>query len=358
MLLNYVVKDYGWGKKYNDSIISKYLKSNGQREQIYQRYSELWIGSHPSGKSIYKTTGEMIIDDLPYLFKVLTIDKPLSIQSHPDKTNATRLHQLDPKHYPDGNHKPELAIALTDFEAFCGFIDMETYNKWIDKYPFLKEAFSDSNDMKTIFHHYMYVDKHIIDNVIIQLKLVLPLDDILWRLERHFPNDRGLLSRFLLQYYCLPKGMSLFIPPNVPHFYVSGDIIEIMSTSDNVIRGGLTNKYIDTQNLCDTLTYEQGRFHVQYPIKKYFDPQKPEYYIVYQPPVQEFKIIYVELKKNETVSYTMKPSNLLFIESGTCTINDSLYNMGNALFYTNEEHIHLNTNNDNVSIWIVEIPSK
>lgn len=58
---------------------------------------------------------------LPYLLKVLSIAKALSVQAHPDKALAGRLHGSRPDMYKDANHKPELACALTPFEAMCGF---------------------------------------------------------------------------------------------------------------------------------------------------------------------------------------------------------------------------------------------
>ena len=78
-----------------------------------------WLSANPwaLGHDVEKT----FHGDLPFLFKVLSIKKPLSIQAHPTKDHAKELHALLPDKYPDNNHKPEMAIALTKFEAFCGF---------------------------------------------------------------------------------------------------------------------------------------------------------------------------------------------------------------------------------------------
>lgn len=101
-------------------------------------YAELWIGTHPKGPSTLKT-GESLRDaigeDLPFLFKVLSAGKALSIQAHPDKENAQRLHLENPQNYGDPNHKPEMAIALTPFEAMCGFRRMEEISYLIKKHP-------------------------------------------------------------------------------------------------------------------------------------------------------------------------------------------------------------------------------
>jgi mannose-6-phosphate isomerase len=98
------------------------------------------MGTHPSLPSKDFSTGRSLLDlvadnpallgtdisekyskKLPFLFKVLSIAKALSIQAHPNKKLAEQLHAKDPKNYPDDNHKPEMAIAITPFEGLCGF---------------------------------------------------------------------------------------------------------------------------------------------------------------------------------------------------------------------------------------------
>lgn len=70
-------------------------------------------------------------DQLPFLFKVLSINKSLSIQAHPSKDHAKALHRISPQHYHDTNHKPELAIAISHFEGFCGFRPFEEIQKFV-----------------------------------------------------------------------------------------------------------------------------------------------------------------------------------------------------------------------------------
>lgn len=90
-----------------------------------QPYAELWMGTHPSGPSRMHDTNEnlsnYIGEELPFLFKVLSVRTALSIQAHPNKTLATQLHKENPSMYKDPNHKPELALAVSPFEAMCGF---------------------------------------------------------------------------------------------------------------------------------------------------------------------------------------------------------------------------------------------
>lgn len=142
MELKYTVQNYAWGKKGNDSMVARLLKNAYPETNIIDDkcYAELWLGTHPNGPSIIKSNdtellnlikqrpeylGEKCLEqfgnDIPYLFKVLSIGEALSIQVHPNKEMAKELHAKQPDIYKDPNHKPEIAIALTPFKALCGF---------------------------------------------------------------------------------------------------------------------------------------------------------------------------------------------------------------------------------------------
>jgi mannose-6-phosphate isomerase len=153
--LSFSVQNYAWGRFGDDSIISK-LKS--ESDSIFKTdaslpYAELWMGTHVSGPSrllngttlleilnknpnfVGKVPEGYPIDDLPFLFKILSIRTALSIQSHPDKKLAAELFKSRPDIYKDSNHKPEMAIALTPFEALCGFRPVSEIKEHIIKYP-------------------------------------------------------------------------------------------------------------------------------------------------------------------------------------------------------------------------------
>lgn len=145
------VQKYHWGKPGKTSTVaslySDSLKSAGEATSIDDAspYAELWVGTHPNGPSHLKTSkkpllkfikenptvlGEKIkgrfgLDDIPFLLKVLSVEQALSVQAHPDKPAAEILHKDRPDLYKDPNHKPELAVALTPFEMFCGFRAMD-----------------------------------------------------------------------------------------------------------------------------------------------------------------------------------------------------------------------------------------
>jgi len=137
-----VVKDYAWGIRGMDSRVGRYALTSGSIDSIDPDcpYAELWIGTHPSGPATLQDEQETPLQEavggeLPFLFKILSAGKALSIQAHPDKDVAARLHAQHPQAYADANHKPEMAIALTPFEAMCGFRRIEEISVLLKKHP-------------------------------------------------------------------------------------------------------------------------------------------------------------------------------------------------------------------------------
>jgi len=137
-----VVKDYAWGIRGMDSRVGRYALTSGSIDSIDPDcpYAELWIGTHPSGPATLQDEQETPLQEavggeLPFLFKILSAGKALSIQAHPDKDVAARLHAENPQAYADANHKPEMAIALTPFEAMCGFRRIEEISVLLKKHP-------------------------------------------------------------------------------------------------------------------------------------------------------------------------------------------------------------------------------
>ena len=131
--LSPVIKNYEWGKKLNQNgFVTQLLHNHPLLLNDIDSYAELWMGTHPSGMSTVSDSGEPLSEwiELNFLFKVLSIAKPLSIQVHPDKSMAQILHQTQPDLYIDDNHKPEMAIALCDgFESLVGFRPISEINQ-------------------------------------------------------------------------------------------------------------------------------------------------------------------------------------------------------------------------------------
>ena len=120
-------QNYHWGKPAANSMVANLL---GAQKDVDKRYAELWMGTHHKGPSSVildaasnktQPLSEYIGGELPFLYKVLSVASSLSIQAHPDKALAEKLHAERPDVYKDDNHKPEMAIAITPFEAMCGF---------------------------------------------------------------------------------------------------------------------------------------------------------------------------------------------------------------------------------------------
>jgi len=306
IILKGSVQTYAWGKLGQSSAVAD-LASNAETGLTIDPntpYAELWMGTHAKGPCLLASSGESLSSlisekpsyvgdavlaafpkpgQLPFLFKVLSVNKALSIQAHPNKTLAEQLHSLRPEHYPDANHKPEMAIALTKFEGLCGFRPKEEIVNFMKKVPELSEivgytlvssledADGDvavSKALKACFTALMTVDVELVANNLATLVERLQkavdggenteseLGDLILRVHRDFAGDVGCFVFYFLNYMVLEPGQAMFLQANLPHAYLAGDCMECMACSDNVVRAGLTPKYKDVQTLCDMLTYE------------------------------------------------------------------------------------------------------
>ena len=117
--LNCAAQAYAWGKPRAESAVTPFTSAGDAL------LAELWVGTHVRAPSKMAATGAPLAEalgaDAPWLFKILSVNRALSIQVHPDSAQARALHASDPGHYADPRHKPEMAVAFTPFEARCGF---------------------------------------------------------------------------------------------------------------------------------------------------------------------------------------------------------------------------------------------
>uniref|UniRef100_U5ESC5 mannose-6-phosphate isomerase n=1 Tax=Corethrella appendiculata TaxID=1370023 RepID=U5ESC5_9DIPT len=283
------VKTYDWGKTGKQSEVAKLAELNNENFIISEstNYSELWMGDHVSGPSKVKGTNENLGDfltkdlqsniggheKLSFLFKVLSIGKALSVQVHPNKKEAVKLNAEFPDIYKDPNHKPELAIALTDFVAMCGFRPYDEIYSLLSKYEEFAELLGadnlyalkagKENGLKLCYSKLMRSSDADLTKCIQSIKQKIlssgdvdnELSKIFLQLDKDFPNDVGILSIFFLNILRLTPGEAIYLPANVPHAYLSGDCVECMACSDNVIRAGLTPKFKDVETLLRLLNY-------------------------------------------------------------------------------------------------------
>lgn len=214
------------------------------------------------------------------MFKVLSVRTALSIQAHPNKKLAEKLHVSMPDKYADPNHKPEIAVALVDdFLACYGFASCEVIQANMKENPVLAEIFPlregcdapDAQYLKDSVNKMFYEldtpeSKELLTSYIEKINENIKGKDqaslsehqnLFLRLVSQYGNcDIGILFTFFFNILRLKKGESFVISPDEPHAYIAGDLIEAMVASDNVVRGGLTPKFKDTKNLCDMLIYE------------------------------------------------------------------------------------------------------
>lgn len=295
--LQNTIQPYAWG---SHTAIAQLL---GQPTPSEHPQAELWMGAHPkaSSKIWYQgrwqaldrmlrqdpvpILGKAVLDrfgpQLPYLFKVLAVEKPLSIQAHPSQSMAqagfSRENQqgipLSAPHrnYRDDNHKPECVCALTDFHALCGFRAPQEMCALLDPlWPIDHRAYLDAlknapdeDGLRHFFSRLMTLDKPqrislLSDVVAAAQKLRGQNHAFEWivRLRADYPEDIGVLSPLLLNLIRLRPGQALFLPAGRMHAYLRGVAIELMANSDNVLRGGLTSKHVDVEELLRILDFK------------------------------------------------------------------------------------------------------
>ncbi|CAI2348104.1 unnamed protein product [Caenorhabditis sp. 36 PRJEB53466] len=295
--LKCAVNNYAWGSKGDASMAGSLALDGGHISDLDKEkpYAEFWVGTHSNGpayviekatalKQLLATTsglqGKHENGNLSYLFKVLSVSGPLSIQIHPTKAQGKLLHAKDPKNYPDDNHKPEIAIALTDFELLSGFRQHSQISDYLKLYSEIQDLLSEEEKseidnlgsygdssaqaLKKIFSRIWRTPKEQLQAAVDKLARRIQgqenksaLDEIIVYLFNLYPGDVGVFAPIFLNYFKLQPGEATFLEPNMPHAYLKGDCVECMADSDNTIRAGLTPKYIDVESLVEMLNYNE-----------------------------------------------------------------------------------------------------
>ncbi|KAI9263187.1 phosphomannose isomerase type I [Phascolomyces articulosus] len=354
-------QSYDWGKLGDVSKVALYAKQSGQSVDATKPYAEFWMGTHPNAPSVVmddaqtplkdlihqypELSTKKIYDqyngDLPFLFKILSIRKALSIQAHPDKTLGARLFKEFPNVYKDPNHKPEMAIALTPFEALRGFRPLEEIEEHIQRYPELNELIGDDvaqtftstiqeqqDDieknkaaLKSVFSALMHSPQEQVTKQLSKLTDRLenkdkedPMAELVLRLNQQYPGgDIGVFAVLLLNYVTMEPGQAMFLGANEPHAYLSGDCVECMAASDNVVRAGLTPKFKDVDILVEMLTYRYGSAESQKMTPQSFGLHS----LLYDPPIDEFSVALTTLKSGEEEEHKEIPGpSILIVTNG------------------------------------------
>jgi mannose-6-phosphate isomerase len=262
------VKNYSWGSKH---LIQHQLGIGPTNQEV----AEVWFGTHAGSQSKLLPSGqnlsEAIGSKLSFLVKFLAADSPLSIQVHPNavqakagfaRENAAGIDLADPKrNYKDDSHKPEILIALSAFEALCGFRPraeiLEIFLAFSEseaRFGELAALLATDASLEEIFSE-LLEDSALagrfassvagldIDSISEQARALVV--DLLGK----YPGETGALVSLLLNFIQLAPGEAIYLPAGNLHAYLSGLGLEVMAASDNVIRGGLTSKHIDKAEL-------------------------------------------------------------------------------------------------------------
>jgi mannose-6-phosphate isomerase len=260
--------------------------------------AELWLGAHPGAASTALTaTGPIPLDELirtdppgmlgprvaerfgprlPFLLKVLAVERPLSIQAHPSPEQAWSGYAAEDaagvpadaaeRTYRDRTHKPELVVALSPFEALLGFREPADSARVIaelgvPELTAVAGALQGPDGLRQAVRSLIDLapedGRRLADAVtaVCRERPGEPFTTLAWIGEQH-PGDSGLLLAVLLEPTRLHAGQAAAVPTGTPHTYLRGLAVEAQASSDNTVRAGLTDKHVDRGELLRILRYE------------------------------------------------------------------------------------------------------
>ena len=272
---------------------------------IGKPFAEYWMGAHPSAPAMVETAqGLMALDQmiqenkvaflgaktaaqfgaLPYLFKILDVEKMLSIQVHPSKENAKKGFSKEQqagvpidasnRNYKDQNHKPEVMVALSDFWLLHGFMPAIALKERLSSLAPLQILLPEfvQDDYDGLYSHFMRLDQTATDKILKPLLEIAVHEVAAGKVDKTHPHwwankyyggivpssniDKGILSIYILNIVNVPKYQGVFQGAGLLHAYLEGQNIELMANSDNVLRGGLTPKHIDIEELLQHIQFE------------------------------------------------------------------------------------------------------
>jgi mannose-6-phosphate isomerase len=322
-----VIQNYAWGSP------SSFTQLFGTANTAGEPQAEIWMGAHPNGCSMVDTGAEQTklsnlisqnlslflsdkiasrFGELPYLFKVLAAEKALSIQVHPNKQQAELGFEQEEqqgiplsasnRNYKDANHKPELVYALTDYTAMNGFrpiSEILAHFNYLD-IPELNSLVNDlsgdqtPNGLASFFAGLLSLqgEQKEVALMMLIMKAKLsptPLFNLITELEEQYPGDVGLFAPLILNVIALKPGQAMYLDAETPHAYIKGTGLEIMANSDNVLRAGLTPKYMDVKELVSCTRFNEKRID-----SLLLEPTQDNGMLEYPIPVEDFKFAIIE----------------------------------------------------------------
>lgn len=367
------IRAYAWG---SPTALPRLLGT----EPTGDPAAELWMGTHPGAPSSLAapatgtlpqlvaadpaaTLGDRVLDltggqaRLPFLFKVLGIERALSIQAHPSpaqaragyaRENAAGLGVDAPeRNYRDDQAKPELACALEPFEALCGFASTALVRERVEVLagagveglePLL-ELLDPADEPGSAGRALAYLladprDRHA-GLVAACARAAAGSHDpslaLVTRLDEQYPGDPGVLVSLLMNLVRLDPGEALYLPAGNLHAYLSGLVVELMNASDNVLRGGLTGKHIDVPELLSVLDTTPRPVPVLTP-----DRPGPDGWRTYPCDAATFRLRRLDGPAAAGAAMPVGPA-IVFVAAGSLTVAGATLTQGDSAFVGHDE---------------------
>lgn len=300
--------------------------------------AEVWMGSHPGGMCYLDTDDGTVVsledyvarnpekslgsrtlsgygNRLPYLFKLLCIEKPCSVQAHPDRATAEKGFEREnlagiPADSPgrifkDPGCKNEMVLALTPFYLMNGFKPADEIKR---NFPgFIDECGSESGFYSAFLKKFINSG---FGDIKADLSLLDPVERYIFdRLQDYFPGDPFVYAPFFLNSVRLEPGEALAVGEGQLHSYVEGMCFELMTSSDNTLRGGLTDKYINKEELYNVIRFREEKSSIITPVVSGCERR-------FIPGFGEFALSEIKPGTGEFVSEADHGMEIIFVYSG------------------------------------------
>ena len=351
------VQHYAWG---GYEFIPQLLSLNNPEKKPFAEY---WLGAHPNHPStIGIDNNEIPLDvfiekhhktsragksfkTLPFLLKILDVRQMLSIQVHPNKSSAELGFQKEnesgipanaaDRNYKDDNHKPEMMVALSDFWLLHGFKPADKLIETLSAIPgfeFLIEEFT-TKGYRGLYEKAMLMQQGEVNKILEPIaEKILPLyrngellksQESFWAARavesfcRDGNYDRGIFSIYFFNLIHLKKGEGIYQGAQLPHAYLEGQNVELMANSDNVLRAGLTEKYIDVDELLKHVSFTETVPNI---LGSSADVQEE---LVFETPAEEFELYQYHLKGSNVRLHATNAEIILVLEGNTSITSGS-----------------------------------
>lgn len=326
-------------------------------------FAEYWLGIHPLAMSVIKNGEEKSLESfitgdpdsvlssavhtkfqtLPFLLKIQDVREVLSIQVHPNKKEAETGFEKEEaagvpidapnRNYKDKNHKPEMAVAVSEFWLLHGFRSLNDIRRILDRYDSFKplaEKFN-TEGLEGLYRSAMTMSQQQVDEILLPvvkdeienaLRGYPTKEDPAFWIARYYNNevpeiniDRGIFSMFFLNIVNMKPGESIFQDAGILHAYLEGYNVELMANSDNVLRGGLTPKHIDVEELLKKTVFNSVT-------PKISRGEKHGAETLYKVPVEDFSISKIDLQANEKFDSKSNSLEIHILLKGTAELSD------------------------------------